>query len=460
MRFDSAEFLFFFLIVVVLHRTLPWKRGLLLLASWLFYASWNPPFLLLLLGSTVLDFEVGRRLDRTDSPRRRRALLAASMTGNLGALAFFKYFNFFLSQLVHLGASSAALAAWRIDTAIPLGISFYTFQTLGYAIDVYRRKTPACQRFGEFALFVAFFPQLIAGPIIRAAEFIPQIRRDARPSAEQTLEGLELCIEGLFKKVVIADSFASLVDRCFAYPSLYSGPALLVAGFSFSAQIYCDFSGYSTMARGLAKLFGYELPENFRYPLLAGNPVDYRRSWHITMGNWFRDYLYVPLGGDRHGLARTLANTILVWTAFGLWHGASWTFVLWGLYNGVLLAGWRLLRHVGVLPLRNRAAGLAGYLVMPFFVGLSNIVFRAQSLEDAKQILSRIAGKAPGLGIHPGWAVALVALFALHWASKLWWSEPKLQGMGWPARIAFVSGSTLLLLLLAQDGQPFYYFQF
>lgn len=460
MRFDSAEFLFFFIAVLVLHRTLPWKRPLLLVASFGFYASWNPPFLLLLLASTGLDYTVGRRLERAERPGRRRALLLASVLGNLGILAYFKYVNFFLGILTDSGAASAeALQPFYIQTEIPLGISFYTFQTLGYSIDVYRRQIKACESLWDFALFVSFFPQLIAGPIVRAAELLPQINANRNADARQTLDGLALCLVGLFKKVVVADTFALLADRCFAAPHLYSGGALLVATFAFSCQIYCDFSGYSTMARGLAQLLGYHLPQNFTSPYLAGNPIDYRRSWHITMGNWFRDYVYRPLGGDRHGTARMIFNTMLTWTAFGFWHGASWSFLVWGFYNGLLLTGYRLLRARNWLP-QGRIATLGGFVLMPLFIVGSHIFFRATSTASALTILGRIGSAAPGAQIHPGWAIALVGLYAFHWLTTRWRTEALFSRVGWPQRLAFVTAMLAALYLLGGSGEPFYYFQF
>lgn len=281
MRFDSVEFWAFFAVVLVLHRLLPFRRGLLVLASYAFYASWNPPFLLLLLYSSVLDYAVALRLGALPVPgvtgsdgdtvesakavaalrRKRRALLAVSLVGNLGVLVYFKYVGFLLDNLVALGALGVATAdGLRIDVTLPLGISFYTFQTLSYTIDVYRGDTKPVRSFGDFLLFVAFFPQLIAGPILRAADFIPQIARARLPDQRAVLEGVELCLVGLFQKVVIADGFANVVDRVFAEPEHFSGSALLVASFCFNCQIYCDFAGYSTMAVGLARLLATRSP--------------------------------------------------------------------------------------------------------------------------------------------------------------------------------------------------------
>jgi alginate O-acetyltransferase complex protein AlgI len=463
MRFDSAEFAFFFMAVLVAHRLLPWRRALLVVASYAFYASWNPPFLLLLLFSTGLDFAVSRAMEKAPTTRRRRALLGVSIAGNLGVLAYFKYVNFLLENLAAAGlAEPATLAHFHVATQIPLGISFYTFQTLGYSIDVYRGKIPACRSLGDFALFVTFFPQLIAGPVIRAHEFLPQILRNRRADLVRTLDGIELCLVGYFMKVVISDNFATVAESAYAEPAYFSGAALAVATGAFAVQLYCDFAGYSTIARGLAKLLGYELPVNFDYPLLAANPIEYRRGWHITMGNWFRDYLYRPLGGDRGGRLRTAANTMITWTAFGFWHGASWTFLAWGFYNGLLLVGYRLVREKGWL---DRMTGLgwtiAGYVSMPVVIGSSYVFFRAASVEDAFLILGRVWTLAPGTyGFSTGWGLGLVALYAVHWASRLYYTEPVLSRVGWPARLALVGTAAASIALLAGDGQPFYYFQF
>lgn len=459
MRFDSAEFLVFFAGVLLLHRLLPWRRALLVATSWLFYASWNPPFLLLLLASTALDYRVALALEATERPARRRALLGLSLAGNLGVLAYFKYVGFLLDQLP--GLDPALLAPFRLETAIPLGISFYTFQTVGYTVDVYRRRIPACRSALDFALFVGFFPQLIAGPVLRAAEFLPQIPGNRRADESAVLEGVELCAIGLFKKVVIADGFAQIVDRCFGDPGAHSGAALLVATFAFSAQIYCDFDGYSTMAQGLARLLGYRIPANFDAPLLAGDPVEYRRRWHVTMGAWFRDYVYRPLGGDRHGLARTIRNTMVTWTLFGLWHGAAWTFVVWGFYNGLLLSAYRALQARGALPLFGRLSTALGYAAMPVFVGFANLFFRAGDLDVALLMLRRIFTWAPGTEtVHPAWGLGLLGLYAFHWACRIGYRELLLPRVGWPARLALVGGALAVIVLLGGAGEPFYYFQF
>jgi alginate O-acetyltransferase complex protein AlgI len=459
--FSSAEFLFFFLLVLALHRVLPWRRALLLVASYGFYASWNPPFVLLLAWTTALDYTLGRRLDIEQAPWRRRALLGLSLAGNLGVLAYFKYVNFLLEVIAQTGlVSPARLAPFHVGAQIPLGLSFYTFQSLSYTIDVYRRDIRSCTRLLDFFLFVSFFPHLVAGPVLRADQLLPQIRVNRPATAAQVLTGIELCLIGLFQKVVIADNLALLVDECFARPRAYAGGALLLAAFSFTAQIYCDFSGYSTMARGLASLLGYALPENFAYPLLASNPVELRRRWHITMGNWFRDYVYRPMGGDRHGPARTAFNTLVTWSLFGLWHGASWTFLFWGLYQGTILAAYRLAKGFRLLPREGAWTTAVGYAFMPMVLCLSGVYFRSASVGTANAILGRIGTLAPGQGVSWFWLVFLAALYVVHWVFYLRYQEGVLARMRWPVRLAWVGATLAALALFAGSGEPFYYFQF
>ncbi|MCA9574235.1 MAG: MBOAT family O-acyltransferase [Polyangiales bacterium] len=466
MRFDSIEFLVFFAVVLVLHRLLPPRRWLLVLASYAFYASWNPPFVLLLLFSSALDFMVGRALGalpiEPSTHRRRRALLGLSVLGNLGVLAYFKYVDFALDNLVAIGlVAETQVASLRVHAVLPLGISFYTFQTLSYSIDVYRGRARPVRSVGDFLLFVSFFPQLVAGPILRSEEFVPQIHDARLPDRKAVLEGVELCLVGLFKKAVIADSFANVVDVVFANPEHFSGWSLLVGSFCFNCQIYCDFSGYSTMARGLARLLGYEIPRNFDFPLLATNPLDYRRGWHVTMGNWFRDYLYRPLGGDRGGEWKTARNSMITWMAFGLWHGASWTFVLWGALNGLLLVAYRLLKMRGLLLPKGPLATGAGLVAMPVFLSLSTIAFRAQDVRGAFSMYQRILTWADGdVSISPLWLAALAVLYGIHWLNRRYQTEGALARVGWPARVAFVSFMVSALSLGAGSGAPFYYFQF
>ncbi|MDP3936522.1 MAG: MBOAT family O-acyltransferase, partial [Deltaproteobacteria bacterium] len=295
MLFNSLEFGVFIAIVIALTSVLTdRKRNILfLVASYIFYGSWNAPFVLLLWFTTFFDYVLGLQIGSTERVGARRAYLAASLVGNLGILFYFKYGNFFLDNIAFI--SGVDPEPFYLDVLIPLGISFYTFQSMSYTIDVYRRTTEPCRDFIDFALYVAFFPQLIAGPILRASDFIPQLYRTDPVREEEKIRGVELFLLGLFKKVVIADNFAYLADRVFDNPGAYAGPAIALGAIGFAIQIYCDFSGYSTMARGLASFFGFQFPKNFDYPLLRWNPVLLRGSWHMTMARWFQDYVFVPL---------------------------------------------------------------------------------------------------------------------------------------------------------------------
>lgn len=341
MLFSSVEFLAFFAIVYTLFLLLPklgWlegRRWLLLLASYYFYMSWNPPFVALLWLSTVVDYHLARRLMTEDSPKTRKTLVIVSMLVNLGLLCYFKYAAFLADNLALFGVDHSFAVEGII---LPLGISFYTFQTMSYTIDVYRGKMPASESFLDFALYVTFFPQLIAGPIVRATEFLPQLVTLPDPKAEDRIQGWRLVMIGYFKKVYLADYLALVVD-----PQLQSLHELnwlssWLVIYAFAFQIYFDFSGYTDIARGLARLFGFQLPENFQTPYLSCNITEFWRRWHMTLSRWLRDYLYISLGGNRHGALMTYRNLFLTMLLGGLWHGAGWNFVIWGALHGAYLA--------------------------------------------------------------------------------------------------------------------------
>lgn len=435
------------------------RRTILLLASYLFYASWNPLYLPLLLFSTGIDYWVALRLERAEKPRHRRLLLWLSLLGNLGVLIYFKYWSFLLQNL-GLGTALPTTQTFHVYGHVPPGLSFYTFQTLSYSIDVYRRRTDACRSFSDFALYVAFFPQLMAGPILRSHEFLPQLALDRTPGPEEVMQAVELFMLGLFKKVVIADNVGLVVDHVFQAPSRWSGPALGLAGLLFYVQLYCDFSGYSTMARGLGRLFGFDLPRNFKAPLLATDPLAFRRSWHVTMSDWFRDYVFHPLGGTRRGPWRVAFNLILVWALFGLWHGAAWTFALWGLYHGVIQAINRERLRRGLLfadDVLHRVAGWALTLLL-FVPGA--LAFRSQTAGEGLQIAARFFALAPGDPAPLLWWVVVLVLGGLHLAAHRYYHEHLLEAIPYPARVAVLALVTSGVLLGATAQRPFVYFQF
>ncbi len=465
MRFDSIEFLVFLTAVLALERLmrggLP-RKLLLLIASYVFYASWNPPFVLLLVFSTLLDYGVGLWLGRTTRPGHRKLLLLASLLGNLGVLAFFKYGGMFEDITALVPALNVDTAfPRRDDLIIPLGISFYTFQTISYSIDVYRKRIEPCRDFIAFALFVTFFPQLIAGPVMRAGKLLPQIAANRQATAQQIRSGVELFLLGAIKKVVVADNLAVLVDAIWSNPAQYSAGSLALAMFAFMGQIYCDFSGYSTMARGLGRLFGFELPRNFNYPLLAKNPVESLTGWHITMSQWFRDYVYLTLVGGRTGRFLRIFGILLTWTLFGLWHGGTWVFLLWGLFNGFRIVLYRETRRKLKRARETLAWRIGGRLVTPLVFSVTCVLFRSPDLKTVALFFTGLFGWQEGSeAVSLGWLVLLLVLLAIHIASKVWYREDLMERLGPMGRFGLVAGSTMGISLFAGTENPFIYFQF
>ena len=396
MLFNSIEFVVFFPCVAALYFTLPHRLHwpLLLVASYLFYMAWEPGYVVLLWVSTLLDYAVALALDADRSVRMRRALLAASITGNLGLLFFFKYYNFFADSIRPLLAG----LGWDIqlpyaNILLPVGISFYTFQTMSYVIDVYRRETKPERHLGRFALYVAFFPQLVAGPIERPNHLLPQFRECHAFDYDRVTSGLSLMLWGFIKKSVIADRLALAVEPVYANPEAHSGPVLALATLFFAYQIYCDFSGYTDIALGSAQVMGVRLMDNFQRPFAAISVAEFWRRWHISLSTWFRDYLYIPLGGNRVRAARWAVNILLVFLICGLWHGANWTFVVWGGLHGSYLVLGRLTtpwRRVLFAPIEKRTPCLRHAMrVLTTFllVTFAWIFFRADSLSDALAIV-------------------------------------------------------------------------
>lgn len=346
MLFNSFVFVGFFAAVyfsyVLLRGRHRLQNRLLLAASYVFYGYWDWRFLSLIAASTLLDFWVGRLIFATRHRSRKRFLLWLSVTGNLGLLGFFKYFNFFAESVANLlRAFGMAPDFFTLSVVLPVGISFYTFQTMSYSFDIYYGRLRPTDDLLDFALFVSFFPQLVAGPIERAANLLPQVQRARRITTDQVNAGIFLLLWGYFQKVVIADNAALLANEIFNDYTSFSGLDLWIGTLAFAIQIYGDFSGYSDIARGLCKLMGFEIMVNFKLPYFALNPSDFWLRWHISLSTWLRDYLYIPLGGNRLGRARTYANLMLTMLLGGLWHGAAWTFVLWGAFHGLILILYR-----------------------------------------------------------------------------------------------------------------------
>jgi len=397
MLFNSTQFFLFFIIFyslyLLVHKRLRWRNLLLLVGSYIFYGSWNWTFLGLILLSTLVDYRVGQLIARRspDKPadkRSRQRLLFVSVFVNLGVLGVFKYFNFFADSFVDLlNVFGLQADDITLHVLLPVGISFYTFQTLSYTIDVYRGKLEPVDNLVDFATFVAFFPQLVAGPIERATNLLPQIQSIRPIRIEQIHSGLYLILWGLFQKVVIADNAAILANTIFNSYEQYSGIEILVGVLAFTFQIYGDFSGYSDIARGISRLMGIELMVNFRLPYFALNPSDFWNRWHISLSSWLRDYLYIPLGGNRKGTAKTYRNLMITMVLGGLWHGAAWNFVIWGFYHGTILVLYRLFERKPMHE--NPWSGRYNYLIVGFkmlvMFGLTLfgwMIFRVESMEQ------------------------------------------------------------------------------
>ena len=350
MLFNSYTFaIFFALVCAVYFLNFSWKykKIFLLLMSYLFYAAWNAPYLLLIIFSTVIDFFAARRIHATDNRLHRRAWLTLSLAGNLGVLSYFKYGAFALENFTALAARFGVIyepMPWSI--LLPVGISFYTFQTLSYSIDIFKGRMKPTNNFLDFALFVTFFPQLVAGPIVRARRFMPQLVKQPVVTLNAFGWGLTLIVIGLFSKMVIADGLVGpVVDRIYAIEGTVPAFTALLGAYGFAIQILCDFSGYSLVAIGVAACLGFTLPENFRAPFAATSYTDLWQRWHISMSSWFRDYLYATIRGDNRSFRHMLKTQMITMTVIGLWHGASWTFVVWGAYNGVIMAAESVLRR-------------------------------------------------------------------------------------------------------------------
>lgn len=392
MVFTSLHFVVFFVVVYAAYRVLPHRiqNWLLVLASYYFYAAWDWRFLSLLVGSTLVDFAVASAIARADDPRRRKHLLWLSLAFNFGMLGFFKYFNFFAGSL----AAVFDTLGWHLDpitvnVILPIGISFYTFMTVSYVVDVYRREIQPAKSLLEFAVFVAYFPHLVAGPILRASLLLPQIGAPRRIAARQIGEGLWLLAWGAFQKMFVADNLARLVGAVFGADATPAGGDVLVATYAFAFQIYGDFAGYSNMARGMSKLMGIELNVNFRFPYFVTSPQAFWRHWHISLSTWLRDYLYIPLGGNRGSSLATKRNLLITMVLGGLWHGAAWTFVIWGLYQGVALVVARVIAERGRALTRSWQHVALG-IVMFHVTCYGWLIFRAQSMGQLTDFTARL----------------------------------------------------------------------
>jgi len=397
MWFNSFAFLGFFPAVLVAYYAIPGWRArklLLLAASYFFYACWNPPFVLLLIGSSLWDFVVGRGLAVAREPRRRKLLVAASCISNFGILVVFKYSTLLLTTWQQLcraaGFAWPSIPAFVSHVVLPVGISFYTFHGVSYVIDVYRGRIEAERSLLDFMLFVAFFPQLVAGPILRAWYFVPQLHTKRENLPIDWLRGGYLIVLGLFQKMALADNLAPLANLVYDNPGRCNTGELWLGTYAFAFQIYFDFAGYSNIAIGCARLLGFEIPENFRMPYIAAGFREFWRRWHISLSSWLRDYLYIPLGGNRGGTLATIVNLLIVMALGGLWHGANWTFVVWGLLHGAYLAAEHLLQPLLRRIPQSIVTRAIGAVLTFHLTCIAWVFFRAQTIGAAKSMISEM----------------------------------------------------------------------
>lgn len=483
MLFNSLDFAIFLPIVFglywfVVQSNLRLQNWLLLVASYVFYGWWDWRFLSLVFFSTLVDYLVGLGLARHQLSGRRKLLLATSVVVNLGLLGFFKYYNFFVDNFVEaFRFFGMEFEGSSLRIILPVGISFYTFQTLSYSIDVYRRQLAATRSFVEFSAFVTFFPQLVAGPIERATNLLPQFQVPRRFEYSQAVDGTRQILWGLFKKLVIADGCAEYANTILNQSSSYSGSAVALGIFFFAFQIYGDFSGYSDIAIGTGRLFGFRLMKNFAFPYFSRDIAEFWRRWHISLSTWFRDYLYIPLGGSRAALGKVVRNTFIVFVVSGFWHGANWTFVVWGALNALYFMPLVLLKwnraNLDVVA-AGRLLPSARELVMVLgtfgLTMLAWLFFRAPDLTTAFQWLGQIA--SPSLLTLPSFPKALAA-FGMLWilAGFLvveWLGRDREYGLQvvsgikrpWLRHLCYQVAALLMLLLGRFGDNEFIYFQF
>ncbi len=454
------------------------QNVLLLAASYCFYGAWDWRFLSLIMTSTLVDFIAGRVLANTDKASRRRAALVFSLIVNLGLLGFFKYFGFFVDSAVTL-LESVGLHADRPTLAIvlPVGISFYTFQTMGYTIDVFHRKLEPTRNLLDYALFVSFFPQLVAGPIERASHLLPMLQKRRVLTRDQITRGVFLILLGLMKKVAIADALAGSVGAIYGTADDISGLDVTLATYAFAFQILCDFSAYTDIARGTAKLFGIDLRNNFNAPYFAISPSDFWQRWHISLSTWLRDFLYIPLGGNRGSKLLTYRNLMLTMVLGGLWHGALWNFVLWGFYHGVLLCGFRLLSRRRVAPSSEafprprRSWGRAvmralGILVFFQITCYGWLLFRADSFQQIVSMTTDLFTFDNWLSLsmsRPKLTGLLGLMFIIPWEALTFANHKEPFYRGWhPVVRGVIVGCIIVLLVMGMNNgsSTFIYFQF
>lgn len=482
MLFNSIDFAVFLPIVFTIYWlvnrfSLRFQNGLLVLASYIFYGWWDYRFLSLIILSTLVDYLLGLKLAKAEKKKERKWLLACSLIVNLGLLGFFKYYNFFLDNFIaSFSLFGATISTSSLNIILPVGISFYTFQTLSYTIDIYRGKISPTRDLVAFAAFVSFFPQLVAGPIERATNLLPQFFTHRTFDSGKAVDGLRQILWGLFKKIVIADNCAYFVNLIFGSSSEETGSTLFLGAFLFAFQIYADFSGYSDIALGTSRLFGFNLMRNFAFPYFSRDIAEFWRRWHISLSTWFRDYLYIPLGGSRGGLLNKIRNVFAIFIVSGFWHGANWTFIIWGLLNALYFLPVFLLQRnrqnmeiVAMDRLFPRISEIAQIIVTFFLTTLAWIFFRAESVTQAFEIVSEIFSMTlfsiPDILLEPQLEKTLhfiLGMIVLEWLGRKHQYALEHLALSWyrPARWSLYLFIAILIALNTGKEQDFIYFQF
>ncbi len=476
MLFNSIQFGAFFIVVFclyfVLRHKFKWQNLMLLVASYIFYGSWDWRFLSLIFISTILDYFCGIKIHKSTEPHIRKRFLFLSIFINLSILGFFKYFGFFTSSLAGLfSLFGLPIQPYFLKVILPVGISFYTFQTMSYTIDIYRKQMKPTSNFLDFALFVAFFPQLVAGPIERARHLLPQILSPRKLSLDKFYEGCYLIFWGLFLKVFVADNLATIVDPVFTAGASYSGAHILLALYAFAFQIFSDFAGYSTIARGLGKCMGFDIMVNFNLPYFATNPREFWQRWNISLSSWLRDYLYIPLGGNRNGIRRTCINLFITMLLGGLWHGAAWTFAIWGAFHGLLFLIYEWLR-----PLTTRIKFTTDFAQKVWFImrmalffnliALPTLAFRAASVTQTYNMFTSLIMnfQVPDTGLLHAVLKTVFYIGVLVTVQVFQYRKNNLMVIQkcniWVKAIFYCICFYLLIFYGASGGQEFIYFQF
>ncbi|MFN4762620.1 MBOAT family O-acyltransferase [Gillisia sp. Q332] len=474
MLFNSFEFLIFlpivFLIYWLFKDNLRIQNIIILISSYIFYGWWDYRFLALILISTIIDYTIGLGIQETKSKNHKKILLLTSIVCNLGLLMSFKYFNFFIDSWVDLlnGIGYRTENSWTLNIILPVGISFYTFQTMSYTIDIYRNKLKPTRDFISFASFVSFFPQLVAGPIERATNFLPQILTKRTYNKDQVLQGVRLIIWGLFKKVVIADSLGPIVDEIFETSETQGGGTLWLGAIYFAFQIYCDFSGYSDIAIGTAKLFGFELMSNFKFPFFSRNIGEFWRRWHISLSTWFRDYLYIPIGGSKNGKSKAIRNILIIFIVSGFWHGANWTFIAWGTFHAILFLPSFLSnsnrKFIGTVAFNKKLPTLKEvfFILRTFIlVTIGWVFFRSETLTDALTYLGQMSNPLK-FTILPNIKLFfyMILLLILEWNMRHDERNPLIFKQKPLRIIVLMLIITLIILNFGRNPQQFIYFDF